>query len=350
MTNRKPDQHQIEQPLGRRRYGIFFCGVAALIIGGAALVLMKPPTNTLALADTSGSEMAQTIEPNVWKGAIDPTAIPLGDGKISTSPRVGYVFSCNTHFRGGGARHAGSWINTANNTWDSKTKVAVDGNVYWPSADYTETISGDNRILTTNDLPEKYATGIFPISPGDPAYQYDTNPNAIGSQKLSYTLPLNPQPANQPSCLPMGPIGIFKNGVVLFNALDDAGHDAVAHETQDLNNGHPNHQEMYHYHNLPAGMLEKVTGPSTLVGYALDGYGIYVERDSKGNLPTDADLDACHGRTSRVMWNGKLTDMYHYSVTMEYPYTLGCFHGTPVVYPHEERQPFPPGRRPPPRR
>jgi len=331
----------------RRRYWISFCGIATLIIGGgAALFLMRPRADAIALAST---ETAQAIEPNVWKGAIDPTAIPLGDGKISTSPQIGYVFSCNTRFRGGGARHAGSWINTTNNTWNSKTKIAVEGNVEWPSADYTETISGDNRILTTNDLPQKDATGIFPINPDDPAYQYDTNPNEIGSQELRYTLPLNPEPASQPSCLPMGPIGIFKNGVVLFNAVDDSGRDAVAHETQDLNNGHPNQQEMYHYHNLPAGMLEKVTGPSTLVGYAFDGYGIYVERDSKGNLPTDADLDACHGRTSPVMWNGKLSDMYHYSVTMEYPYTLGCFQGTPVVHPHEERRPFP-GRRPPPPR
>jgi hypothetical protein len=37
---------------------------------------------------------------------------------------------------------------------------------------------------------------------------------------------------------------------------------------------------------------------------------------SFNTLDDDAGLDACHGRTSPVMWNGKLTDMYHYSVTL----------------------------------
>ena len=45
---------------------------------------------------------------------------------------------------------------------------------------------------------------------------------------------------------------------------------------------------------------------------------------------TDADLDACHGRVSPVMWNGKRVAIYHYVLTREYPYTIGCFKGTPV--------------------
>jgi hypothetical protein len=31
------------------------------------------------------------------------------------------------------------------------------------------------------------------------------------------------------------------------------------------------------------------------------------------------------------MWDGKLVDMYHYVLTEEYPYTVGCFRGTPVM-------------------
>ncbi len=123
----------------------------------------------------------------------------------------------------------------------------------------------------------------------------------------------------------------MNDGVVLFNSLDDAGLDAVAHETQDSCDGHPSGGEIYHYHNVSNCTIEKETGASTLVGYALDGFGIYVERDSDGNLPTNADLDECHGRTSEVMWDGELKTMYHYSATHEYPYTVGCFMGSPVV-------------------
>ncbi|MGH7238997.1 MAG: YHYH protein, partial [Candidatus Saccharimonadales bacterium] len=196
---------------------------------------------------------------------------------------------------------------------------------------YTVSESGTNRVLNTNDLPMNYPTGNFPISSSDPAYQYDTNPNHIAAQNLSYTIALNPVAAAAPSCTSLGPIGVFSDGVVLFNALDASGRDAGAHETQDSCDGHPDGQAMYHYHDVSSCILNNAKGSSTLVGYALDGYGIYVERDSKGNLPTNADLDACHGRTSEVMWNGKMTDIYHYDATLEYPYTIGCFHGTPVA-------------------
>jgi len=120
---------------------------------------------------------------------------------------------------------------------------------------------------------------------------------------------------------------------VFFNALDDAGRDAGAHELQDSCDGHPQMQDVYHYHTYSpclATAASKKARSSTLVGYALDGYGIYLERDARGNLPTDADLDVCHGRTSTVTWNGKRVVMYHYDITTEYPYTLGCYHGSPV--------------------
>src|SRR5580658_8884786 len=56
-------------------------------------------------------------------GAINPAAIPLGDGYLSTTPKVGYVDSCQTSFpSGGGATVVGPWINTKNKTWNSATK------------------------------------------------------------------------------------------------------------------------------------------------------------------------------------------------------------------------------------
>jgi len=188
-------------------------------------------------------------------------------------------------------------------------------------------------ILSTNGIPGKFNTGIFPIKRNDPAYQYDTNPNAIDEQNLVYTLPKNPTMANNPSCLPLGSIGIMNDGVVLFNALDDAGLDAVAHETQDQCDGHPSGKGIYHYHNVANCIQESNLGSSELVGYALDGFGIYIERDNQGNLLTNNDLDDCHGRTSPIEWEGKTVEMYHYVATQEYPYTVGCFKGDPVVGP-----------------
>ena len=291
------------------------------------------PTPTPATSPTAGDTRSPTTaatatNANAWLGTVDPTAIPLGDGNVSTSPEVGFVDSCTTNFRGGGAEHAGAWIDATGGTWDSQQKLVVEGDVSWPDASYTISENVDDRVLTTNDEPVGYPTGVYPIASSDPAHEYDPNPNHIAAQDFTFDVPLNPAPAAAPGCLGLGPIGVMSDGVLLYDALDDAGRDAGAHEAQDSCDGHPDGQDRYHYHTLSPCLASQATGSSTLVGYALDGYGIYVERDANGDLPSDADLDACHGRTSEVMWNGTETTIYHYDATLEYPYTIGCFHGT----------------------
>lgn len=265
-------------------------------------------------------------------GPINPAAIPLGDGYVSTSPRVGYVDSCVTSFPAlGGASVVGPWIDTATKTWDSLTKVAVEGSVRWLQARFTVTVSGDRRIITGNDLPIDHGTGIFPIRTSDPAYAYDRNPNTITAQSISWPLPLDPVAAKTPSCLGLGPVGVLDDGVYLFDALDGEGRDAAAHEVLDGScQEHPEMAGVLHHHTVPSCLRSQATGRSTLVGYAADGYGIYVERSATGALLTNTGLDACHGRTSKVLWNGSEQVIYHYDATLEYPYTVGCYHGTPI--------------------
>jgi hypothetical protein len=291
-------------------------------------------TTTTGSTGGTGTTGAAGSGVTTWAGSpVGPSAIPLGDGKVTTSPRVGYIYSCTNQFRGGGARGSGPWIDSTTGVWNESAKIHVEDSVSWPDASHAFTLSGADRILKTNDLPSGAVTGNFPISSSDPAYQYDTNPNHIQAQSFDWTVPADPTAAASPGCLGLGPIGVSIDGVVFFDALDAAGRDAGAHEIQDSCGGHPQGAGIYHYHFyspcLATAASEKA-GSSTLVGYALDGYGIYVERDSHGNLPTDADLDVCHGRTSRILWDGKKVVMYHYDVTVEYPYTLGCFHGTAV--------------------
>ena len=269
-----------------------------------------------------------TNDQNSQELMINMHALPLGDGKVSTSPRIGYIYSCNTEFRQGGADHAGSWID--GDTWDAGEKVSVEGNVTWSTATFTIATQGTTRVLTGNELPVNSATGIFPISSSDPAYQYDRNPNAISPHTLSATLPINPV-LGTPQCVPMGIIGIALNGVPIFNGLDDGGRDAVAHEIQDSCNGHPQQTGVYHYHG-PSSCIPGADKPNTLVGYAFDGFGIYSDIDTNGNQYTNSDLDVCHGTTSQINWDGKNVVMYHYVMTQEYPYTIGCFRGSKIVH------------------
>jgi hypothetical protein len=294
----------------------------ALVAAGAGIAVSARAGVTYATTPTSA-------------GAINLQAVPLGDGYVSTQPKVGYVDSCVTSFGGiGGALVDGPWIDTANKTWNETVKIAVNGAVNWPAASYKVTTSGGKRRIVFNDLPN-HATGVFPIAASDPAHAYDQNGNHIAAQSVNWALPLTPKAARKPSCTGGGPIGVLSDGAFLYNALDGEGRDAAAHEVLDSCAGHPDPSDSYHHHDIPACILDKTqNGKATLVGYALDGYGIYVVKDASGNLPTNTSLDACHGTTSVVPWNGKQTRIYHYVATYEYPYTVGCYHGTPIASGH----------------
>ncbi|HJV33294.1 MAG TPA: YHYH protein [Patescibacteria group bacterium] len=251
--------------------------------------------------------------------AIDLHALPIGDGKYKTSAAKGYIYSCQTSFNGGGAFATGAWVNGT--TWDPSLKPTVDGSVSWPSANFTITVSGSNRVFTGNGLPE-HATGKFPIATTDDAYQYDRNPNSISTQTLSYTLPKDPTVAASVSCVG-GEVGIALSGIPIFNGFDAGGRDAVAHEIQDACGGHPQSSGQYHYHGPSAC---SGTGDSELFGYAYDGFGIFSKTEN-GKTITNDDLDECHGHTHEITWDGVKKTMYHYHLTNEFPYTVGCYKG-----------------------
>lgn len=305
-------------------------GRPLLSVAGAVLLAGCGGAAAAFTAKTPGVPYATTPTST---GPINPASVPLGDGYVSSSPRVGYVDSCITHFGGiGGASVAGPWINQSAKTWNLKMKIEVNGRIKWPTGYYHVRVKGDQRLIVFNDLPIDHRTGIFPIQMSDPAFKYDQNPNHIAAHDFHWRLPLNPGLAHKPSCTNPGPIGVLDDGVVLFNALDGEGRDAAAHEVLDVCAGHPDPSDTYHHHDIPPCILEKTPkGRSTLVGYASDGFGIYVQKDAHGALPTNRSLDACHGTTSPVMWDGKVRRVYHYVATLDYPYTVGCFRGTPVA-------------------
>lgn len=120
-----------------------------------------------------------------------------------------------------------------------------------------------------------------------------------------------------------GGIGVMISGSVLFGAAEIAGHrattlqDNVAHtfispegETVtaqfiDHCNGHPTPADAgnsYHYHGLSDCVTSLVddspSGPSHLIGVALDGFPIYGDRDIHGQPIPPQRLDACNGITS----------------------------------------------------
>lgn len=260
-------------------------------------------------------------------------ALPLGDGRIAKSPRIGHVFSCQQRFNANapGAQKAGDWI--AGDRWFPSRKPTVGGAVSWASARVEIHRDGEWRVVSANNLPT-HKTGKFPISRNDDAYRYDRNPNPIKAQKVLLRLPVEPELAGQPSCVPMGMIGVAVTGAAIYNALDARGKDAPAHEIQDACAGHPERSGQYHYHDLSDCLPDKRAQPgghSDILGYALDGFAIFGRYGESGRVVTNADLDTCHGHAHAAEWDGEKREIYHYHFTAEYPYTIGCFRGKPVV-------------------
>ena len=298
------------------------------------------PAATEPTASSVDSPVDSTVDTgggtilNVWSGpSADLTALPIGTDLVSTeAAAVGGLFVCDAgNPNGGGAFAVGPWIDEAAGTWDLTSKVSVQGEVSWEMAEYSETLENGTRRIVSNGLPVDTITGVFPIAADDPAYSYDRNPNSIAEASVDLSLPANPTAAATPACLPKGAVGVFRNGVVAFASVDATNRDAVAYETQDSCDGHPEVSSTYHYHDVPSCLLNATVGSSTVIGFANDGFPIVVERDEAGNLPTNADLDECHGRTSSIELGGEIVEVYHYSATYEFPYFIGCYRGTPVV-------------------
>jgi YHYH protein len=277
----------------------------------------------------SAASSASSSEANFEATPVNVHKLPLGDDLYTTdAAKRGYVYSCITDFNGGGAFAQGPWIDAENGTWDLTEKIHVEGNVDWGS-EFSARVSGSERALSGNGLPPQ-PSGIFPVEPSDPAYEYDRNPNSISEYGLQAELPANPQRTGKASCVG-GTIGVMKNGIALFSAFDAGGRDAVATEIQDRCDAHPEKTGQYHYHGLSSCLYEsKGDSRSELLGWALDGFGIYLERDSQGTLLSSADLDLCHGRTSTVEWNGEKRRMYHYVMTLDFPYAVACYRGTAI--------------------
>lgn len=83
-------------------------------------------------------------------------------------------------------------------------------------------------------------------------------------------------------------------GAYTLAPFDDAG-------------GHINHNVGYHYH-AATGLTKQIAqtdGHAALIGYAIDGYGMYQQLDDSGAEPSD--LDACRGHSDDIRG-------YHYHV------------------------------------
>jgi hypothetical protein len=249
----------------------------------------------------------------------------------------------------------GAGLTNANTPWVHGRNLTtseiphVEGQVSWPSR-YSITTTATTRRLVGNGLPTTL-TGEFPVKPGTAAYPYYAALPAEGYENaaeipiapwsMDITIPRYPRVNRKPACIQKLTLGVAYSGAPWhveiapdsdFNILNPS-----AGLPMDLCWGHP-YATQYHYHGASwtcFALQNKRNRHSPRVGYAIDGFGIYGINGVGGEPVRNSDLDECHGHTHRITWEGRKVRMYHYHLNAEYPYSIGCFRGTPAVLPNE---------------
>ena len=143
----------------------------------------------------------------------------------------------------------------------------------------------------------------------------------------------------------LGSIGVMISGAVLYNpdegdnktpamannfTITDA--NGITASFVDKCAGHPiPMQGAYHYHGLSSCVTAKVDAAgkaSHVIGFALDGFPIYGDRDIKGKQLTAKNLDQCNGIYSATPEFPK--GIYHYVLlgTADVRSSIACFHAS----------------------
>lgn len=159
----------------------------------------------------------------------------------------------------------------------------------------------------------KITTYVIPVTPifRDEPLRFGGGPGGPPPQPSADSIPHDhlgdPQQSHRPDGLPrqggnrgagQGGIGLAFNGV---NFDPPAPVQAIlsAHTIAPFDDagGHINPHEGYHYH-AATGHTKEIAqedGHAPMIGYILDGFGLYAYLDAKGNPP--ADLDECGGHS-----------------------------------------------------
>ena len=150
--------------------------------------------------------------------------------------------------------------------------------------------TGYNGILANVQRVRYSDNFVYPSSTGVPSYTigpWNANPNVAAAQNFTFKVPRSPvvQTGTKTST-PLGPAGVWKDGVALFNVLDGMSYqnqniwhqNAVIAEaiSFDACNGHPQMIGVYHHHQNPRCLYNiNPAQHSPLLGYAFDGFPIY---------------------------------------------------------------------------
>ncbi|MBK66818.1 MAG: hypothetical protein CMP22_01645 [Rickettsiales bacterium] len=221
------------------------------------------------------------------------------------------------------------------------------------------TEEGDYLFIESNGIPE-HATGNFPNR---------ENPNAISAQRHRFRVTQTPNIADRVSTrVPV--IGVALNGIPIEPGTAECYgqtkenrkvpvYDCMWREEAivngkgqlglDWSNAHVQPGGVYHYHGIPNGLLHILPDDDLVhVGYAADGFKIYVSRSDKynssyrlkmGTRPSapggrfdgtyTQDFEFIYELGSLDECNGmRINGEYGYFLTKRFPFAPRCLRGT----------------------
>jgi len=208
---------------------------------------------------------------------------------------------------------------------------------YTPNAYYLVPASGDDKVVAH--------TAVTNTALAVASYAETIEPALQGS---TATLNICPTKASSTTAAGLGAIGYLISGTAMFNPYeadgstpavgdnasytftDSSGASQTAYFLDECDS-HSNGSS-WHAHGNPncvTSAVDTATGPSHIIGVALDGFPIYGGRDINGNVVAVSQLDSCNGITSATPeFPG---GAYHYvlpiGVTTKYA-SINCYSGT----------------------
>lgn len=153
-------------------------------------------------------------------------------------------------------------------------------------------------------------------------YCVECLPDYYREKVSTYIIPVKPMYLENSNALGRNGIGVAFNGVN-FDAPAPTHAILSAHTLAPLDDagGHVNPHAGYHYHAV-TGKTKEIAQKDThapMIGYAMDGFGIYAHKDKNGN--GYHDLDDCGGHYDEIRG-------YHYHAgDAGSNQVLGCLHG-----------------------
>lgn len=210
------------------------------------------------------------------------------------------------------------------------------------------TYSKSSVIMQPTGIPNHARDTYYAVPNAGIVVPNATTANIIAdptkAQTYKFTIPTTPKYSSSVTATSLGSIGVMVSGAVLYNPFEGDGKTVAMANNFTITNtagitasfvdkcaGHPTPDiGAYHYHGLPncvTAKVDKVGKVSRIIGFALDGFPIYGDRDIKGKQITAKSLDQCNGIISATPEFPK--GIYHYVLlgTADARSSIACFHG-----------------------